>query len=71
MSFDLGKIWKSKRDFRSRLAKRPIAEKLQMLDALQECALDVRTPDRRKAERLSAVAVQEKSSRYRAAKQRK
>jgi hypothetical protein len=42
MSFDLAKILHSKREFRQRLAARPIAEKLAMLDALRERALVIR-----------------------------
>jgi hypothetical protein len=42
MSFDLAKILQSKRDFRQRLAARPIAEKLALLDALRERALAIR-----------------------------
>ena len=39
MTFDLAKILQSKREFRQRLAARPIAEKLALLDALRERAL--------------------------------
>jgi len=42
MSFDFTKILQSKRDFRRRLAARPIEEKLAMLDALRERALAIR-----------------------------
>ena len=42
MTFDLAKILQSKREFRKRLAARPIAEKLAMLDALRERALAIR-----------------------------
>ena len=42
MSFDLAKIFQSKREFRQRLATRPIAEKLAMLDALRERQLAIR-----------------------------
>ena len=42
MSFDFAKILQSKREFRQRLAARPIAEKLAMLDALRERALAIR-----------------------------
>jgi hypothetical protein len=45
MTFDLAKILQSKREFRQRLAARPIAEKLALLDALRERALAIR-PDR-------------------------
>ena len=44
MTFDLDKIQQSKREFRQRLAARPIAEKLAMLDALRERALAIRPP---------------------------
>jgi hypothetical protein len=42
MTFDPGKILRSKREFRQRLAARPIAEKLAMLDALLERMLAIR-----------------------------
>ena len=42
MTFDLAKILQSKREFRERLAARPIAEKLAMLDALRERELAIR-----------------------------
>jgi len=42
MSFDLEKILQSKREFRQRLAARPIAEKLAMLDDLRERQLAIR-----------------------------
>jgi len=43
MTFDLAKILQSKREFRQRLAVRPIEEKLTMLDALRERALTLRS----------------------------
>ena len=46
MTFDLGRILQSKREFRQRLAARPIAEKLAMLDALRERALALRPAKR-------------------------
>jgi hypothetical protein len=42
MTFDLAKILQSKREFRQRLAARPIAEKLAMLDALRARSLALR-----------------------------
>jgi hypothetical protein len=42
MTFDLAKIRQSKREFRQRLAARPIEEKLALLDALRERALAIR-----------------------------
>jgi len=42
MTFDLAKILESKRAFRQRLAARPIAEKLAMLDAMRERELAIR-----------------------------
>jgi hypothetical protein len=42
MTFDLTRILQSKRDFRQRLAARPIEEKLAILDALRERALTLR-----------------------------
>jgi hypothetical protein len=41
MTFDLTKILQSKREFRKRLAARPIEEKLTMLDALRERTLAI------------------------------
>ena len=41
-AFDLAKILQSKREFRQRLAARPIAEKLAMLDALRARAIALR-----------------------------
>jgi hypothetical protein len=71
MSFDLDKIWKDKREFRRRLAARPIAEKLRMLDALQERALELGTPRHGKTKQLSTGVVREKSSRYGVSNERK
>jgi hypothetical protein len=42
MTFDFTKVLQSKREFRQRLAARPIEEKLAMLDALRERALAIR-----------------------------
>jgi len=42
MRFDLAKIRQSKREFRQRLAARPIEEKLALLDALRERSLAIR-----------------------------
>jgi hypothetical protein len=42
MTFDPPKILQSKREFRQRLATRPIEEKLAMLDALRERTLAIR-----------------------------
>ncbi|MBA2585231.1 MAG: hypothetical protein H0U99_01960 [Chthoniobacterales bacterium] len=42
MSFDLERIWKSKGEYRRRLAVLPLAAKLQMLDELRERALTLR-----------------------------
>ena len=43
MTFDVAKILQSKRVFRQRLAARPIAEKLAMLDALRARTLALRS----------------------------
>ena len=61
MTFDLAKILQSKREFRQRLAARPIAEKLAMLDALRERALAIR-PARPASER---DVLREQPPRYR------
>ncbi len=42
MAFDLEKILQSKRELRQKLAARPVAEKLAMLDALRKRALALR-----------------------------
>ena len=42
MTFDLAKILESKRAFRRRLAARPIAEKLTLLDELRERTVSIR-----------------------------
>ena len=42
MTFDFAEIQQSKREFRQRLAARPIVEKLAMLDSLRERALALR-----------------------------
>jgi hypothetical protein len=42
MTFDPARIQQSKREFRQRLAARPIEEKLALLDALRERALAIR-----------------------------
>jgi hypothetical protein len=55
MSFDLQRILESKRALRRRLAARPVAEKLQMLDALRERALAIRGPTRGTAGEASEV----------------
>ena len=45
MSFDLKKMFESKRAHRQHLAARPIGEKLRMLDALRERELAIRGRD--------------------------
>ena len=62
MSFDLARILRSKRDFRQRLAARPVAEKLAMLDALRERALALRAARSAAAE----AALREEAPSYRA-----
>jgi hypothetical protein len=42
VSFDFAQLWKSKRALRERLAARPLAEKLRMLDAMRERAVSIR-----------------------------
>ena len=42
MSFDLEKALQGKHELRRKLAARPLAEKLGMLDALRERALTIR-----------------------------
>jgi hypothetical protein len=55
MSFDLELILESKRGLRRRLAARPVAEKLRMLDALRERALAIRGPARATAGESTVV----------------
>ena len=43
MNFDFNRIWESKRALRERLAAKPVAEKLRLLDAMRERALALRT----------------------------
>jgi len=59
MTFDIGKILQSKREFRRRMAALPIEEKLAMLDALRERALLIR-PGGEKGALKQRQAVQEK-----------
>lgn len=59
MSFDFERIWKSKRALSERLAARPIAEKLRMLDALRERAIALRAADSQQK-----VSVQEQPPDY-------
>ena len=44
MSFDLQRVLESKRAFRQKLAARPVAEKLRLLDELRARALVIRAP---------------------------
>ncbi len=48
MTFDIEKILQSKREFRRRLAARPIADKLALLDALRERHLAIRGQETRR-----------------------
>ena len=61
MSFDLQRILESKRALRQRLAARPVAEKLRMLDALRARALAIRS-----ATLAGSTIIKEKPARYRA-----
>ena len=63
MSFDLAKILQSKRAFRQRLAARPIAEKLAMLDDLRERQIAIRGSFTRND---ASEVLREKSLPYRA-----
>jgi hypothetical protein len=46
-TFDFDGLWRSKRALRERLAARPVAEKLRLLDAMYESALSIRSANRR------------------------
>jgi hypothetical protein len=55
MRFDLERIGESKREFRRRLAARPIAEKLRLLDSLRERILAIRRGSNTGAPRKAVV----------------
>ena len=57
MTFDLQRILESKRAYRQKLAAKPIAEKLRMLDAMRERALAIRA--------VKPSVVREKPAKYR------
>jgi len=61
MTFDLAEILRNKREFRQRLAARPIAEKLAMLDALRARALALHPPQ----PTAGTGALREESAPYR------
>lgn len=60
MTFDLQRLFDSKRSHRQALAGKPIAEKLRMLDSLRERELAIRGPTRK-----SAAHVAEPRATYR------
>jgi len=64
MTFDLKRMLESKKALRSKLAGRPLAEKLDMLDALRERALALREA----AGSMLHTAVREDPEKYRAEK---
>jgi hypothetical protein len=47
VSFDWQKVTQSKKAYRRKLAAKPIAEKLRLLDAMHESALSIRRANRR------------------------
>ena len=59
MTFNLESISESKRAFRRRLARAPIAEKLRMLDTLRQRALSLRSTH-------APPRISEQPARYRA-----
>lgn len=61
MSFDLQRIIESKREMRRKLAGRPVAEKLAMLDALRDRARTIL----KAATRLETVLLRESQPEYR------
>jgi hypothetical protein len=61
MSFDLQRILESKRALRRRLAARPVAEKLAMLDTLRDRARTIREA----ATSQKVAALPESPSEYR------
>ena len=62
MTFDLKRMLESKKALRLKLAGRPVAEKLAMLDALRERALALREA----AGHMRHSAVHEAPEKYRA-----
>jgi len=60
MTFDLKRMLESKKALRSKLAGRPLAEKLDMLDALRERSLALREA----ADHMSHSAVHEATKKY-------
>ena len=62
MTFDLKRMLESKKALRLKLASRPLAEKLAMLDALRERALALREA----AGFMRHTAVHEARNQYRA-----
>jgi len=64
MTFDLKRMLESKKALRRKLAGRPLAEKLDMLDALRERALALREA----AGTMRHPAVREDPEKYRAEK---
>ncbi|MDO8956199.1 MAG: hypothetical protein Q7W38_05060 [Deltaproteobacteria bacterium] len=61
MSFDLQRIIESKREMRRKLAGRPVAEKLAMLDALRDRARTIL----KAATRLETALLRESQPEYR------
>mgnify|MGYP001576168456 CR=1 FL=1 len=61
MTFDLKRMLESKKALRRKLAARPLAEKLAMLDALRERALALR----KAAGSMHHTAVRETPGKYR------
>lgn len=55
MTFDMQKIFESKRALRRQLAALPLAEKLKMLDALRERTLTLRGSRAQERDRQSAT----------------
>jgi hypothetical protein len=67
MTFDLKRMLESKKALRGKLAGRPVAEKLDMLDALRERALALR----KAAGSMHDAAVREAPEKYRAEQKKK
>lgn len=67
MTFDFKRMLESKKALRSKLASRPLSEKLDMLDALRERALALR----KAAGSLHHTAVREAPGKYRTEEEKK
>ena len=57
MTFELSEILRSKQEYRQRLAARPVADKLRLLDQLRESGLDI-AASRAQPERIESLLLE-------------